>query len=231
MKFRLFLEASDYGPIPSEAGKELWKQVKLITGLPFKNKRFQGDYAAVRDEISGYDLAISGGLLVLQGWQPIPNFEKLVAFLKKHFGNVHTKGQEYINCRKYGEEWREPTGSVEVKPVLSQLPQAEQFMNGNLTVLQVKQQIDQALDMREVKVDGSPKLSLIKKLSITENLVSWNGHFYVFCISTLYQVRDENDARQLVKLINIRSAALRQAEIASWENDDLSNPMGGPKFR
>ena len=59
MNFRSFCEAHDYGPIPATAGK----QVKLITGIPFKNKRFVGDYASVRDEVGGYELAISNGLL------------------------------------------------------------------------------------------------------------------------------------------------------------------------
>jgi hypothetical protein len=229
MDFKSFCEAHDYGPIPAVAGKDLWKNVKLITGIPFKNKRFTGDYAAVRDEAGGYELAISNGLLVLQTFgHSIPNFKKLVEFLKKHFGDVHTKGDEYINCRKFGEEWREPTGSVEVKGVLNPLPPVEPFLllQGKMTVTDVAHQIDAALRTRKVNVEGHPKLKLVSKLGDVEKLVSWEGHYYIYSISTFYQVKDINDARHLVRLMDVRHAALRQAEVSAWKHGDFSNPMG-----
>lgn len=221
--FKSFCEAHDYGPIPSADGKELWKQTKLITGIPFKNKRFTGDYAYVRDETAGYELSISGGLYVLQTFgHSIPRFKQLVTFLKQHFGDVYTKDNEYINCRKFGEVWQKPTGKVEVKEVLSPLPPAESFLKGKLTILDVKDRIDTILKTREVNVEGRPELKLITKLSNTDNFVSCDGHYYVYSISSLYQVKDMDDARHLVHLMNIRHAALRQAEVSSWKTGDLS---------
>jgi hypothetical protein len=225
--FKAFCEAHDCGPIPAADGKELWKQTKLITGIPFKNKRFTGDYAYVRDEVDGYELAISGGLYVLQTFgHTIPNFNKLVTFLKQKFGDVHTKDNEYINCRKFGETWQEPTGTIEVKKVLPPLPPVEPFLSGKQKVTDVIHQISAVLDTRKVKVEGRPKLKLISPLSATEKFVSWEDNYYIYSISTLYQVKNIDDAKHLVRLMNVRHAALRQAEVSSWKHGDMSNPMG-----
>ena len=170
-----------YGPIPVESGRMLWKSVKDITGIPFKNKRFTGLYANVSDEAGGVRFSISGnGILVVESYRQIPNFMALVSFFKKHFGDVHTNSDGYINCRKFGE--------------------------------------------KEV---NRPKYWRVGKLGLTEDLIKdEQGQLYVMCIGTRYKVQDIEDAKRLVKLINVRSAALRQAEIEDWKRQDFSSPNG-----
>lgn len=224
--FREWLEK--YGPIPDDAGKEIIKQVKKITGLKFAKQR--GEY------VSGdYETSVRFGIFVMQNHvrQEIPNFDKVLAYIKTKFGDVHVKGRDYINARGYGVPYQdEPEGSIDVKSGLVPLPDMKSFTDSQI---QMKQTTDKVLSVvrdllssREAKVTGNPKgLQLVRKISITENLVKHKGTLYVMSLYTPYQVMDEKDAENLVKFINLRMSILRDAEVRSWQNDDMSNPYGG----
>lgn len=224
--FREWLEK--YGPVPDDAGKEIVKQVKKITGLKFTKQR--GEY------VSGdYEMSVRFGIFVMQNHarQEIPNFDKVLAYIKTKFGDVHVKGSDYINARGYGVPYQdEPEGSIEVKSGLVPLPDMDKFtaaqVQAKKTTDEVLSHVRELIKGREAKVTGVPKgVQLVRKMSVTENLVKYKGVLYVMSLYTPYQVMYEKDAANLVKLINVQMAILRDAEVRSWQNDDLSNPYGG----
>ena len=222
MRFKEWLEK--YGEIPKDAARKIVKDIKGVTGIPFKKKR-------ERYESGDYEMSLNYGIFVLQSHNlDIPNFEEVLSYIKNQFGDVsHRHGRKYINARGFGIPYQdEPEGSIAVT-ALNPLPNVQSFSQKSVgkPEREVLREIDSLLSSRKASITGSPKVKLIGKLGATEKLVIHNNNLYIWSVNTAYHVSDEADARNLVRLMNLRMSILRDAEVRSWQDDDLSNPFGG----
>lgn len=214
-------EATDIPSIPAKEAAKIWKDIKQLTGLGFKNKRFTDNYYRVQDEISRYRFSIMNGILVLEG-DVIPNYEQVIKYLKTKFEDVDLRRQDYINCRGFGATYKVPTGTIENKE-LKPLPNPETLQGKPMK--EVLNIVREALHSRDAKVEGRPPLRRIGRMG-DYNIVGFEGRMYVYSVTTLYQIKDLEEAKHLIRIAEIYHQIMRHLEVQSWRQDDLSDPNG-----
>jgi len=215
------LNGADMIPIPLAQAQELWHKLGTILDIPLGVKRTL-PFRWSPDDSSDAEVDISNaGIVILQFRSGVPNYARIIEFLKTKFGNVHSKGSDYINARGYGQKGQAPDPTIsEPQSKVSRVPpiaSTRRFISD----------FDTFLTTRIVKRGDAAALKVVAKLGVTDHLATYRGQFYVHDGFHTYWVKDEKEGREVVRGIQKRHALLRAAEVASWDLGKLNDPYGG----
>lgn len=112
--------------------KEIYRKLKKLLPMRLPNVRFsardeRGNKTIKIDKYFEISFTFNLGIFVIQNWDPIPNFKKIVNMLKKYFGDVYTEENNYINCRDFGDSYEEYI-KIHIPKRLNKLPPKKEIL-------------------------------------------------------------------------------------------------------
>lgn len=213
----------------SEA-KKIYKDLKkIIPGLP--NKRFTKDYGIKEINVTDtFEIGFSmhQGILVIKNWcKPIPNFNRILEYIKNNFGDVSVQhGKEYINAREYGKEYREYI-NLELPKNLKELSTKKEIKKQirNMEIIKdvnnMIEKLRKILKQRKVKIDQKNKTAKGMVLfTSTENdsfkVIEYDNKYFATSIFDMYYGRNLKEAKFLMFCDVTKHNLLRYLETRSF---------------
>jgi len=201
--------------------KNIYSLIGRIIGISLPKKKIKNDRLDVELE-DETKINIGHGIVVIDRWDGIKNFDKIVAEFKKVFGDVYTKGKQYINARDYGKNYEEyfkimPPNNIKPLPKV------------NVKIIKTKEDAEKAvklisnfMDSRKCKTDTKNIKNVPGKLLFSSTdkiyyIIEINNDTYLYDRFNFYFAKTFKEAKELLDLLVVYRKVMRALEVASWD--------------
>lgn len=211
---------SDDNDIKEE--KNVYELLKRTITLPVPRKIMKG--RGFEFELKdGTKINYYIGRLVIENFDGIKDYTKLLKELKKHFGKVSAEDGEYIVAEDFGDKYKEeykidfPSNPKPLKDIkIDKEKISESYL------IDVLDKIDDILKSREIEIKSK---NVQKKYPIIKRFTVDRSNYYVLDVENkmvlstdfqIYLVKDIKEAKKIINLIELHLAIHRELEIHSW---------------
>jgi hypothetical protein len=162
------------------------------------------------------------GILVIDSNDTIKNIGAMVKDLKKIFGDVYVKDNRYINARDIGEKYEEIM-DIQIPKNIKTLGKITDNEIKNVKTKsdagKIISKIDKIISDRKVKIktkNVNLKMSVIEKIDVY-SIVTFQNNIFAYDLFDLYYSKNIKEAREIIRLISLKSKLHRAIEVSSWD--------------